>query len=104
MLACMLRIALLLALLALPGLAAAQSLQCTLLLKVKLTPDVENPKDPAFLSTLVGDPSYSLVLVRASRDSEVLQLSGPPNSCRKQVRIMRTSAWVIYVHVLQPPP
>jgi hypothetical protein len=99
----MVRIALLVILLALPGLAAAQGTQCTLLLKVKLTPDVENPKDPAFLSTLVGDPSYSLVLVRASSDSEVLQLSGPANSCRKQVGIMRTSAWVIYIHVLKSP-
>jgi hypothetical protein len=30
--------------------------------------DVENPTDPAFLSTLVGDPAYSLLLVSDADD------------------------------------
>ena len=96
----MVRMVLLLVLLALPGFVAAQSAKCTLLLKVKLTPDVENPKDPAFLSALLGDPAYSLVLVNASDYSEVLRLSGPPHSCRKQLEIMRKSAYVIDIRVL----
>jgi hypothetical protein len=96
----MVRFALLLAALAVPGLTMAQSTQCTLRLKVKLTADVEHPKDPAFLSALVGDPQYSLVLVSASDDSEVLQLSGPPNTCRNEVKIMRMSAYVIDIQVI----
>jgi hypothetical protein len=96
----MIRTVLLLVLLALPGFAAAQSAKCTLLLKVRLTPDVENPKDPAFLSALVGDPAYSLVLVSASDYTEVLRLSGPPNSCRKQLEIMRRNAYVIDISVM----
>jgi hypothetical protein len=95
----MVRIALLLAALTLPGLGMAQAAQCTLRLKVQLTADVEHRKDPAFLSALV-DPRYSLVLVSASDDSEVLQLTGPPNTCRNEVKILRMSAYVIDIQVL----
>jgi hypothetical protein len=96
----MVRIALLLAALTLPGLSMAQAAQCTLRLKVELTADVEHRKDPAFLSALVGDPRYSLVLVSASNDSEVLQLTGPPNTCRNEVKIMRMSSYVIDIQVI----
>jgi hypothetical protein len=96
----MLRIAVLLAAVILPGLSMAQGAQCTLRLEVELTADVEHRKDPAFLSALIGDPRYSLVLVSASDDSEVLQLTGPPNTCRKEVKIMRMSAYVIDIHLI----
>ena len=96
----MVRTALLLAALALPGLGMAQGAQCTLRLKVTLSPDVEHRKDPAFLSALVGDPRYSLVLVSATDDSEVLQLTGPPNTCQNQVKIMLMSAYVIDIQVI----
>jgi hypothetical protein len=96
----MVRIALLLAALTLPGLSMAQAAHCTLRLRVKLTADVEHPKDPAFLSALVGDPRYSLLLVSASDDSEVLQLTGPPNTCRNEVKIMRMSAYVTDIQVI----
>jgi hypothetical protein len=96
----MVRIALLLLALTLPAISLAQGAVCTLRLKVQLTADVEHRKDPAFLSALVGDPRYSLVLVSASDDSEVLQLTGPPNTCRNQVKIMRMSAYVIDIHVI----
>jgi hypothetical protein len=96
----MARIALLLAALTIPGLSMAQGTQCTLRLNVQLTADVERPKDPAFLSVLVGDPRYSLVLVSASDDGEVLQLTGPPNTCRNEVKIMRMSAYVLDIHVI----
>jgi len=94
------RIALVLAALAIPALSMAQGTQCTLRLKVQLTADVEHRKDPAFLSALVGDPRYSLILVSASDYSEILQLTGPPNTCRNQVKIMRMSAYVVDIHVI----
>jgi hypothetical protein len=93
------KIAVLVLALAIPAVAAAQGTQCSLLLRVKLTPDVEHPKDPAFLSTLVGDPAYSLVLVRTSGDSEILRLTGPADSCRSQVDIMRMNAYVIDLQI-----
>jgi hypothetical protein len=84
----------------LPSLAAAQGANCTLRLNVKLSPGVENPTAPAFLSTLAGNPAYSLVLVSVSEDVEVMQLTGPADTCRNQVKVMRTNSHVIEMHIV----
>jgi hypothetical protein len=96
----MIKIALLTAAILLPQLAAAQVTKCTLQLDVQVTPDVENPRDPGFLSTLVGNPAYSLVFVRKSDNGEVLQLSGPPGTCRDQLEFMRQNSHIINIEVV----
>jgi hypothetical protein len=97
----MTRIAILIAALALTSAAGAQETGCTLRLQVWLTPDVENPKDPAFLSSLVGDPAYRLVLLRTLEGSEILQLSGPPNTCHSKLTMMRMNAYVLDIHAIE---
>jgi hypothetical protein len=98
----MIKIALLTTALLLPSLAAAQVSKCTLQLNVQVTPDVENPRDPGFLSTLAGNPAYSLIFVRTSDegDAEVLQLSGPPGTCHSQVEIMKMNSHIINIEVM----
>jgi hypothetical protein len=98
----MTRIALFGAAILLSHIAVAQDTKCTLQLNVQLTPDVENPRDPAFLSTLAGNPAYSLVFIRKSDDGdrEVLQLSGPPGTCRDQLEFMRQNSHVINIEVI----
>jgi len=98
----MIRIPLFIAAIVLSHLAAAQATKCTLQLSVELTPDVENPRDPAFLSTLAGNPAYSLVFIRKSDDGdrEVLQLSGPPGTCRDQLEFMKQNSHVINIEVI----
>ena len=89
-------------LLALPLLAHGQGTKCTLRLNVHVTPDVENPRDPGFLSTLAGNPAYSLVYLGNSEESDtvILQLSGPPGTCRKQVEIMQMDSHIVDIQVM----
>ena len=82
---------------------AAPPATCGLRLGVVLTPDIPNPADPGFLSSLVSNhPGYLLTLRREERDSVLaLELSGPgPESgCRNVIETMRRDARVLSVHV-----
>ena len=81
---------------------AAPPATCGLRLGVVLTPDIPNPADPGFLSSLVSNhPGYLLTLRREERDSVLaLELSGPgPESgCRNVIETMRRDARVLSVH------
>jgi len=75
--------------------------ECSLRLVVELTPDVPNPRDPEFLSSLLSNhPSYRLIWVGA-QDAfhSILDLSGPgPDSaCQDVVQTMRKDARVVSV-------
>jgi hypothetical protein len=67
--------------------------QCALRLSVEVTPDVPNPTDPGFISSLLGDNvGYQLFLVQRVDDTHVnLQLQGPgeKSNCRAVVKSMR---------------
>jgi hypothetical protein len=67
--------------------------ECALRLSVEVTPDVENPADPGFISSLLGDNvGYQLFLLNRVDDTHVnLQLQGPGemSNCRAVVKSMR---------------
>ena len=67
--------------------------ECALRLSVTVTPDVDNPADPGFISSLLGDNvSYQLFLLNRVDDTHViLQLQGPGemSNCRAVVKSMR---------------
>lgn len=67
--------------------------QCALRLSVEVTPDVENPADPGFISSLLGDNvGYQLFLLNRVDDTHVnLQLQGPgeKSNCRAVLKSMR---------------
>jgi hypothetical protein len=88
--------------LALPIVSYGQVTKCTLRLNVHVTPDVENPRDPGFLSTLVGNPAYSLVFISTSDepDVQVMQLSGPPGTCSKEVEFMKQNSHIVNIEVV----
>jgi hypothetical protein len=92
----------LVAALALPLVSYGQDSRCTLRLNVHVWPDVEYMADPRFLRALAGSPDYSLVFVRTAEDMDtaVLQLSGPPDTCHEQVRLMRTNHHVLDIEVV----
>lgn len=76
---------------------------CDLRLTVTLTPDVAAPRDPGFLSSLLGDfPGYSLIL-RDQAGSSVLDVEltgpGPAARCVDVVTAMRRSGDVSSVVV-----
>ena len=86
--------------------AHAQSLapaSCEMQLAVRLTPDVANPSDAGFLSSLLtNETSYELKLQRQEPGSiVVLDLTGPGSaaSCSQVVETMRRDARVQSVNL-----
>jgi hypothetical protein len=85
--------------------AAADPPTCDVRLSVELTPDVPNPRDDGFISSLLdNEVDYQLTLWRETSDSAiVLELSGPGPAyrCRQVVDVIRRDARVLSVHVRQ---
>jgi hypothetical protein len=96
--------------LATPGVVRAQPpAPCDLHLDVHFTPDVDNPRDPAFLGSLLGaNPGYSLRVHRhidgADAATYELELTGPgPNYlCRNIVDSIRRSGFVLSAEIEAP--
>jgi hypothetical protein len=74
-------------------------------LSVELTPDVPDPRDEEFISSLLDDQvDYQLTLRREASDTHiVLQLSGPGPAyrCKQVLDVIRRDARVLSVHVRQ---
>ena len=104
--------ALLIAVLHVPAVAQADSTAqagpvapCDMPLRVALTPDVPDPRDAGFVSSLLGNhPDYRLTLQQQDPDnSSVIALDltgpGPEAGCREVVKSMRKDARVVSVEV-----
>jgi hypothetical protein len=82
--------------------AEADAPQCQQHLIVHLTPDVPNPADAGFLSSLVTIPYYRLVWVRkVSDDIVALDLSGPgtADDCTRVIEAMRRDSHVVSIEL-----
>jgi hypothetical protein len=91
------------------GLAeAASGPMCDWTLRVELTPDVPDPRDPGFLSSLLSNEiSYRLVFRGASDDSNILlELIGPGPAyrCRETIQTMRQDGRIAAIHVQRHEP
>jgi hypothetical protein len=76
---------------------------CAMRLSVELTPDVPNPRDLGFLSSLLSNhPEYQLTL-QHEHDGSVIVLDlagpGPEYQCQNVIETMRRDARVLSVHV-----
>jgi hypothetical protein len=75
---------------------------CSRHLSVELTPDVPNPRDLAFLSSLLTQPGFQLAW--RSQNGSVIELDlsgpGPDDQCRAVIAAMRKDSRVqsITVH------
>ena len=82
---------------------AAPVAPCDMRLRVELTPDVPDPRDAGFVSSLLGNhPDYRLTLQRQDPDDSsviALDLTGPGSEagCREVVTSMRKDARVTSV-------
>jgi hypothetical protein len=80
---------------------AGQPAPCNMRLSVELTPDVPDPRDVGFLSSLLGDhPDFELSLRRMRHGSViVLELTGPGPDyrCQDVVEAMRKDGRVLSV-------
>jgi len=86
---------------------AAPPAPCEMLLAVELTPDVPDPRDPGFLSSLLSNhPGYRLTL-RNQLDASVVLLEltgpGPDDGCLAVVDTMRNDARVQSIEVSSAP-
>jgi hypothetical protein len=89
---------------------AAPPAPCDLRLAVRFTPDVSNPRDPAFLGGLLGsNTGYLLRVHRRGSDSDdsyaELELTGPGPSyqCQSVVESIRRNGSVISLDIMTPP-
>jgi len=74
------------------GTAAAQAPPtCHRHLSVELTPDVPNPRDLAFLSSLLTQPGFQLAWAGQNGSAVELDLTGPgpDDQCRAVIAAMR---------------
>jgi hypothetical protein len=83
--------------------SAASPSPCAMRLSVELTPDVPNPRDLGFLSSLLSNhPDYQLTL-QYEHDGSVIVLDlagpGPEYQCQNVIETMRRDARVLSVHV-----
>jgi hypothetical protein len=82
--------------------AAAVPPTCTRHLSVELTPDVPNPRDLAFLSSLLTQPGFQLAWRGQAGSVIELELTGPApdDQCRAAIAAMRKDSRVqtITVH------
>lgn len=78
--------------------------KCAMRLSVEVTPDVPNPSDAGFISSLLGNHAgYQLFLLRVASDTRVeLQLQGPgPNErCQEVVDDMDDDGRVESIDVI----
>ena len=85
------------------NIAAASPAVCDLRLSIELTPDVPDPADAGFLSSLLNNQvSYRLTLLgRQPRSVIVTELAGPGPEyrCRNVVEAMRKDARILSIHL-----
>jgi hypothetical protein len=77
---------------------------CVMRFSVELTPDIPNPRDGGFISSLLGDhPGYQLTLRRVVDDTHIdLQLygPGPDESCGDVLASMSKDGRVVAIQTL----
>jgi hypothetical protein len=76
--------------------------RCHARLSLTLTPDVPNPRDPSFLSTLTANPLYSLIWVEGNDTTAVVDLTGPATDyhCEDEIRRLSRDAHIMDLQVL----
>jgi hypothetical protein len=80
---------------------AAPPAVCSRHLSVELTPDVPNPRDLTFLSSLMTTPGYQLAW--RGQDGNIIEVElsgpGPEDQCRAVIAAMRKDSRVLSINV-----
>jgi hypothetical protein len=88
-------------------LVSAAPVPCDLRLSIAFTPDVPNPTDAGFLSSLLSNnPGYRLTVVQlAAGSGRVFELTGagPDDACQSVLATIRKDSRVQSVQIYQPP-
>ena len=85
--------------------AIASPAVCNMRLSVELTPDVPNPVDLGFLSSLLSNQAGYRLTLQGWRPGSVIVIeltgSGPDSRCQDVVEAMRKDGRVLSIHVDQ---
>jgi len=82
--------------------AAAEAQSCNMRLRIQLTPDVPDPRDAGFLSSLLSNEVGYRLIFRNSRDDTHIVADligpGPQYSCQEAMDTVRRDGRVLSVH------
>jgi hypothetical protein len=85
--------------------AAASPGVCNMRLSVELTPDVPNPLDSGFLSSLLSNQASYRLTLRSWHPGSVIVIEltgpGPEYRCQNVVEAMRKDGRVLSIHIGQ---
>jgi hypothetical protein len=92
------------ALLLMPVVAAAVDSRCMARIEVVLDTEVADPRNPGFMTSLTGNPLYSITWVSGKGSRVVYDLTGPGSDvmCKEGIEKLRRDAAVLELRVLEP--
>jgi hypothetical protein len=89
------------------NIAVASPAMCDMRLSVELTPDVPNPVDSGFLSSLLSNQASYRLTLRGWRPGSIIVIEltgfGPDSRCQDVVEAMRRDGRVLSIQVDQEP-
>jgi len=89
------------------NIAVASPAVCDMRLSVELTPDVPNPVDSGFLSSLLSNQASYRLTLQGWRPGSIIVIeltgSGPDSRCQDVVEAMRKDGRVLSIRVDQEP-
>jgi hypothetical protein len=90
-------------LLLMPLAAAALESRCSTRIEVVLDSEVANPRNTGFITSLTGNPLYSLTWVEGKGSRHVFDLTGPGADamCKDGVELLRRDAAILELRVVE---
>jgi hypothetical protein len=75
---------------------------CYARLRLTVTLDVPNPRDPSFLSALTSSPLYELIWIKGHDQTATVELRGPATDyqCGEEIKRMRNASQIEELKVL----
>jgi hypothetical protein len=90
-------------LLLMPLAAAALESRCSTRIEVVLDSEVANPRNTGFITSLTGNPLYSLTWVEGKGSRHVFDLTGPGADvlCKDGIELLRRDAAILELRVVK---
>ena len=84
--------------------ANAQQDACRARIEITLDAEVNDPRDPSFLESLLASPGYQLTWVGGNDDTTIYDLKGPATDtgCANMIERIGKAAAVLNVRIVTP--
>ena len=86
------------------AMANAQQDGCRARIEVTLDPEVNDPRAPSFLSSLLASPEYQLIWVQGDDSTAIYDLKGPAtdDGCANMIEQIGKRSAVLNVRIVTP--